>query len=524
MKIRSDFLVKQADYRDATPNDFPDDYEQEEVDERVAKRTQAVRQKTNGKDVREAMAEAEEITSVVANQARDIAQNVGGRQENIEQRFDDQIAGSTNDDEVIDARNSSVTGETDKTLKARLDGMQKNSVHKSEDKADNEQAATGVNNQTYMTPATTAAAMERQPFKGSGASVHYIAHRGNNYDFPENSIMAFESVTRHWGIETDISVTKDGHWVIMHDDTVDRMTNGTGAIAGKTLDEIKKLRIDRGTNLNSLNDAQKQVPTLLEYLSICKRRGVVPVIEIKAGSYTNANYETLVDNLKQFNMLQGVMIISYSLEALQEVRKRLPLVPLQLLTNSIADKDIEDIKALGLNVGMSVRYSHQSVTANNVRKLHDNGLSVCVYTVPDDRFQEVIDKGVDYITTDSKSGDLRYQKLEPINGFIINNNYGMHEVFVEELPGGRAQLFFVIKEGTNTRYDVFLRLPDWATPTRHIWTVCLIKRKGNITSQASFDIIGSIGDSSNNPSDVRVSYGWEERETWAAGNVIYPIY
>lgn len=517
-------MANETNYKDATPIDFPDDYEQSDIDSRVAKRTNAVRHKQFGKDVRESMAQAEEISSVVANQARDIAQDVEGSQKNIEKRFDDQIAGSTNDDEVIDARNSSVTGKTSKTLKQRLDGAEENSVHKSEDKASDEKAAIGVDNQTYMTPATTAIAMESQPFKGNGASVHYIAHRGNNYDFPENSIMAFESVTRHWGIETDISVTKDGHWVIMHDDTVDRMTNGTGAIAGKTLDEIKKLRIDRGTNLNSLNDVQKHVPTLLEYLSICKRRGVVPVIEIKAGSYTNANYETLVDNLKQFNMLQGIMIISYSLEALQEVRKRLPLVPVQFLVNSITGTILNQAQDLGINSGISVRYNHQSVTAENIRKAHDRNLSVCVYTVPDDRFQEVIDKGVDYITTDSKSGDLRYQKLEPINGFIINNNYGMHEVFVEELPGGRAQLFFVIKEGTNTRYDVFLRLPDWATPTRHIWTVCLIKLKGNITSQASFDIIGSIGDSSNNPSDVRVSYGWEERETWAAGNVIYPLY
>ncbi|MCO8299243.1 hypothetical protein HXW75_12450, partial [Tetragenococcus halophilus] len=173
-------MVKQADYRDATPNDFPDDYEQSDIDPRVARRTNAVRQKQYGKDVRESMAQAEEITSVIANQARDISQDVGKRQGNVEQRFDDQIAGSTNDEEVIDARNSNVTGETSKTLKVRLDGMQENSVHKNEDKATYENASIGTDDNTYMTPHSSAVAIQNQLFKGEGASVHYIAHRGSN--------------------------------------------------------------------------------------------------------------------------------------------------------------------------------------------------------------------------------------------------------------------------------------------------------------------------------------------------------
>ncbi|MDN6181432.1 MAG: hypothetical protein L0I92_01695 [Staphylococcus equorum] len=517
-------MTRETEYRDSTPVDFPDDYERTDIDPRVARRTNAVRQKQYGKDVRESMAQAEEITSVIANQARNISQDVGKRQGNVEQRFDDQIAGSTNDDEVIDARNSNITGETSKTLKVRLDGMEENSVHRTEDKATYENASIGTDDNTYMTPHSSAVAIQNQLFKGEGASVHYIAHRGSNKDFPENSMMAFEAVTRHWGIETDISVTKDGHWVIMHDDTVDRMTNGTGAIAGKTLDEIKKLRIDTGTNLNALSDKQKQIPTLNEYLAICKRRGVVPVIEIKAGSYTAANYDTLVENLKQFHMVQGVMIISYSLEALQEMKKRLPLVPMQFLVNSITGTILNQAQDLGINSGISVKYNHQSVTAENVRKAHDRDLSVCVYTVPDTRFEEVIDLGVDFITTDSKSGDLRYAKLDPVNGFVINNNHGMHEVFVEEMAGGRAHLYFVVRGGTNNRFDVLLRLPEWATPVMHTWESCLIKVKNNVTTLASFDVMGNVGDGNNKPGDVRVSYGWEQREGWAAGNVIYPIY
>ncbi|MCO8297269.1 hypothetical protein HXW75_02140, partial [Tetragenococcus halophilus] len=173
-------MTRETEYRDSTPVDFPDDYEQSDIDPRVARRTNAVRQKQYGKDVRESMAQAEEITSVVANQARNISQDVGKRQGNVEQRFDDQIAGSTNGDEVIDARNSNVTGETSKTLKVRLDGMQENSVHRTEDKATYESASIGTDDSVYMTPHSSAVAIQNQSFKGEGASVHYIAHRGSN--------------------------------------------------------------------------------------------------------------------------------------------------------------------------------------------------------------------------------------------------------------------------------------------------------------------------------------------------------
>ncbi|HGF8183225.1 TPA: glycerophosphodiester phosphodiesterase family protein, partial [Enterococcus faecium] len=62
----------------------------------------------------------------------------------------------------------------------------------------------------------------------------WIAHRGNNSTAPENSIVAFENVYRHQAIETDIQLTSDNRWVVMHDETVDRTTNGTGKISDMT--------------------------------------------------------------------------------------------------------------------------------------------------------------------------------------------------------------------------------------------------------------------------------------------------
>lgn len=64
-----------------------------------------------------------------------------------------------------------------------------------------------------------------------------IAHRGASTLAPENSIPAFQLAGEYgyWGAECDVSVTKDGIWVLMHDTSVDRTTNGRGAVSSFTL-------------------------------------------------------------------------------------------------------------------------------------------------------------------------------------------------------------------------------------------------------------------------------------------------
>ncbi|WP_054722808.1 glycerophosphodiester phosphodiesterase family protein [Lacticaseibacillus nasuensis] len=109
-----------------------------------------------------------------------------------------------------------------------------------------------------------------------GDGMHFVAHRGNNAEWPENSKAAFRTVTRHWGIETDISVTKDGYWVIMHDATVDRTTNGNGNIADMTFAQIQALKIDTGTNVSYLSADDLKVPTVEDYLAFARPTTKLP--------------------------------------------------------------------------------------------------------------------------------------------------------------------------------------------------------------------------------------------------------
>ena len=100
--------------------------------------------------------------------------------------------------------------------------------------------------------------------------VWVASHRADYVFAPENSIPALEHAI-YFGadlIETDVRLTKDGHVVMMHDYTVDRMTNGTGTISEMTLDDIKRLRLK--TNWGGSTDFQ--VPTLEEFIQVAKGR------------------------------------------------------------------------------------------------------------------------------------------------------------------------------------------------------------------------------------------------------------
>ncbi|NWO06700.1 MAG: hypothetical protein HLX50_13715 [Alteromonadaceae bacterium] len=128
---------QQANYHDPESNNFPDDYDTGKIDDRVRIRTQAVREKMYGKDVRGAMAQAEEISSVVATEAHDISSDTKRRQDQLEDRYDKQIAGNTDVNEVIDARISGITNESFPTLRRRIDNVEQNGIsfisHKAED-------------------------------------------------------------------------------------------------------------------------------------------------------------------------------------------------------------------------------------------------------------------------------------------------------------------------------------------------------------------------------------------------------
>lgn len=140
----------------------------------------------------------------------------------------------------------------------------------------------------------------------------WVAHRGMSAIWPENTVSAFIAAAHNgaYGIETDIQWTADGEIVCIHDYTLNRTTNGTGNVSDMTLAEIRNLDAS-GKAVASL--AGLQVPTIDEYLSICRRFGCAPFIEIKtANNVTVERITALIEKVREYNLEDSAVILAFS--------------------------------------------------------------------------------------------------------------------------------------------------------------------------------------------------------------------
>ncbi|HSD08605.1 glycerophosphodiester phosphodiesterase [Flavobacterium sp.] len=139
-----------------------------------------------------------------------------------------------------------------------------------------------------------------------------IGHRGAKGHEPENTLVSFEKAIALGadGIELDVHLSSDGHLIVIHDETVDRTTNGKGAVNQMTLEEIKSFQID----------AKHEIPTLIEVLDLVNQRCFVN-IEIKGEGIA----EQVVDVIERYVSekkwkLDHFLVSSFDWNSLQQVR------------------------------------------------------------------------------------------------------------------------------------------------------------------------------------------------------------
>jgi glycerophosphoryl diester phosphodiesterase len=393
------------------------------------------------------------------------------------------------------------------------------------------EAETGKAPDRFMTPER----VTQQIFTGFGQSFReaplYIAHRGNNYFYPENSILAFRTITRHWGIETDIQLTTDGKWYCFHDSTVDRMTNGTGKFMDKTSAQIEALRLDAGNGITGLPDAFKKIPTFDQYLDECMKARKVPVIEITPlkTDFTSAQLDSIVATIRNKGLENKVVIICFTLDVLKQMRTRMPYTVMHYLV----ENDSSDIynACLENNLVPSFSNTGNSLTAAVVNKYHavnrEVGMWVTQSTTDQDRMKSL---GFDYISVDQPSGNLRYEEPTLLSGFTQNNAAQSGVTFVEEYAPGVIHIRINVRDGSNTVDTNIFKLPEWAIPR---WSNTLVGqvRATKVASHtfvpASVDVWGysALADSAKSKQFGYLTVGtnWEQRATYATIDLVYNI-
>ena len=222
-----------------------------------------------------------------------------------------------------------------------------------------------------------------------------IAHRGASGTAPENTLVAFAYAIEmgFWGIETDVQLTSDKKWVCIHDETIDRTSNSSGAVNSKTLSNLKTF--DFGTWYSPVF-ANERIPTVEEYLEMCKLGNVVPYIEVKT-AYTDVEMESLVKIIRDFDMEDSSVIISFNLPNLQKVRYYSDYLALGYVTSTFTQKHVNDTVDLG-NAFLNV--AKAQVTTANMQLAKDKKVQVEAWTVDTNREARSLSKlGVRAITT-----------------------------------------------------------------------------------------------------------------------------
>ena len=154
-----------------------------------------------------------------------------------------------------------------------------------------------------------------------GWDVVVVAHRGMVSGFPENTLAAFrQSILLGFStIEVDLRGTTDGHIVVMHDDTVDRTTGGTGEVGQMTLAEIKSL--DAGSHAGS-RFADQRVPTYEEVLGELRGSGTKLVLDIKPSD--GLDNERVVRLTERYGAVLDVIVAPRSIADLRDFKRLNP--------------------------------------------------------------------------------------------------------------------------------------------------------------------------------------------------------
>lgn len=223
------------------------------------------------------------------------------------------------------------------------------------------------------------------------AAVLSISHRGGALYAPENTIAGFtNSLAVTDLMETDSQITSDGKFVIMHDLTVDRTTDGTGAIASQTLAQLKLL--DAGTWFAPQYTGQR-IPTMEEMITNTLPHAI-PFVESKAGGAA-----AYVVEFQRLNVVTNIIFQSFDWNFLSQVHALEPNLKLCALgSGTLTSASLISITNAGARM---VSWAGANVSTNEVNLAHSMGLTLFVWTINSaSQITNFINMGVDGIVSD----------------------------------------------------------------------------------------------------------------------------
>jgi glycerophosphoryl diester phosphodiesterase len=217
-----------------------------------------------------------------------------------------------------------------------------------------------------------------------------IGHRGANGYEPENTLVSFEKAIEMGadGIELDVHLSLDGHLIVIHDETIDRTTNGKGVVNQLTLEELKSFKIN----------GEHTIPALEEVLDLVNQRCFVN-IELKNQDTAEKVVQSIEHYIsdKKWNN-DYFLVSSFDWNALQQVRFLNENIRIGVLTETDLDLAISFARFLKAE---ALHPDFHLLTNESTAKIQEKGIQVFPWTVNEiDAIQRMKSFKVDGIITD----------------------------------------------------------------------------------------------------------------------------
>ena len=224
--------------------------------------------------------------------------------------------------------------------------------------------------------------------------VRMVAHRGVSGLERENTCAAFVAAGNrsYFGVETDIHRTADGQYIVFHDDNLVRLLGDERVVEEMRFDELRALRL---TDLDGNARGDLLLPTLAEYVNICKKYDKDCVLEVK-NHFEPEDIDNVIAIIRSIGWLERTIFISFDLPNMLCIREKLPQQRAQYLVSTFGD-DLLSILTQN-HLDLDIKYS--SLSAEQVRACHEAGIKVNVWTVNEAADAErLASYGVDFITS-----------------------------------------------------------------------------------------------------------------------------
>lgn len=218
------------------------------------------------------------------------------------------------------------------------------------------------------------------------------AHRGFSGEYPENTMIAFEKAVEVGcdGIEFDVHFTRDNEIVIIHDEKIDRTSNGVGLVKDFSYEELCK--IDFSYKFTDKVGFQK-IPTLREYMEFIRDKDIITNIELKTGIFEYLGIEQAVyDLICEYGLKDRVIISSFNHYTVKRMKEIDSKIKCGFLSETWILNPGKYVKDNGVECFHPI---YNMLNDEVLRDLKEQGIEINTWTVnEEDEIRDMINKGV----------------------------------------------------------------------------------------------------------------------------------